>query len=64
MKILKLGKVEPQTTKLTCYNCNTEFEYESSDLIRDNIRDETYVRCPVCLLCTDLTPIRTNRMDD
>jgi hypothetical protein len=46
MKIIKRGEIPPTAVNKTCGYCNTEFEYEPSDIKSD--RDGFYVICPVC----------------
>ena len=44
MKIIKLGKIKDAPVKKKCSDCETEFEYERSDIQHD--RDGSYVVCP------------------
>ena len=48
MKILKKGKIPIKINFIvTCWNCNSELEYEKSE-IKSNVRNESYVECPIC----------------
>lgn len=46
MKILKEGKIKPRSHKKTCAKCDSELEYDFSDVITD--KDGKYIICPVC----------------
>ena len=48
MKILKLGSTKEKTTKKTCNDCKTKFEYTDSDVQYDNREGGTYLFCPHC----------------
>ena len=44
IKIIKEG-----TRKITkCPNCGCEFSYEKEDVLRDPVRIENHVNCPLC----------------
>jgi predicted Zn finger-like uncharacterized protein len=47
MKILKQGKLPNPTWVRTCGNCQTQFEYDRSDIHSDQ-REGDYVKCPTC----------------
>ena len=52
MKILKYGEGYPKT--ITCEHCNSELEYEGSDILSqmdmyaDRIETFKSIKCPVC----------------
>jgi len=47
MKIIKRGIIKEDIPKeISCWNCESELEYNSSDIKSE--RNEQYVVCPVC----------------
>jgi predicted nucleic acid-binding Zn-ribbon protein len=63
MKIIKRGNPHKTTYNKICNSCESELEYDDSDIMYD--RDDIYIVCPVCgKYLTHMLNIQTDRSRD